>query len=464
MSNKTNHLIQALGLGTAIMLVAGNIIGSGVFKKIAPMSAELMNGALILLAWLTAGIISMLGAFCFASLATTTHEAGGQFTYLKNCYNDFTGFMYGWSFFTVISTASIASMSYVFAESVVSLFKIGSIFDSYSNINLFGIIYPFANLNVKLVAIFTLIFLAFFNIRGVKGGGLLNNIVTSAKIIGICALIVIGFVYGDSSNFSNSLTKELDFSLYLKLSAFFAAMLGAFWAYDGWVNITNMASEIKNPMKNVPLAIIFGTLLVMVLYTLVNYSYLLVLTPADFATIKLSNDGKIAAVEVATVALGAVGSVLISTLIMVSTFGSTQCSTMSAARVYYQMARLGYFFKAFEKVHPKYHTPYFSLAGQCVWSSILIISSTFDQLTDMLIFASFMFFALGAVAVIKLKRQNKISFTIGYPVVPALFLFFCVVIVVNSIYVRPFEAFSGLVLMSSGIPFYFYFKSKLKNA
>lgn len=459
-------LLQALGLGTAILMVAGNMIGSGVFKKITPMSAELMESSLILWAWAVAGLITMLGAFSFASLATTTKEAGGQFQYFKNVFGDFFGFIYGWSFFTVISTASIASMAYVFAESLGNLFQVSPVLESYSTYSIAGVIFPFQNASIKLIAITTLILLTLFNIRGVKGGGWLSNIVTSAKILGILLLIAWGLSYsGHTVNTPlavQSITPSQTSNL-LHISAFFTAMLGAFWAYDGWVNITNMASEFKNPTKNIPRAIIIGTALTMFLYLMVNYAYLQVLTPTDFANLK-TQQGSIAAVEVAGIVMGSVGITVISSLIMISTFGATQASTMSAARVYYQMAKEGYFFKPFSIVHRRFRTPYISLYGQMVWASLLILSGTFDQLTDMLIFAAFIFYGLGAIAVIRLKMIGKLSFTFGYPVIPLLFLFCCTVIVVNAIYTRPLESLTGLGLILLGVPVYLYFRALNKKS
>ena len=454
-------LLQVLGLGTAIFLVAGNMIGSGVFKKITQMSVGLMDGSLILWAWIVAGIITMLGAFSFASLATTTMEAGGQFQYFKNVFGGFFGFLYGWSFFTVISTASIASIAYVFAESFSNLFGLECILKEYGSYSVFGVLFLFKNATIKLVAISALVMLTLFNIRGVKGGGWLSNIVTGAKILGILMLIVIGINYsGHTHQYEiQTIATRANTSEIIKISAFFTAMLGAFWAYDGWVNITNMASEFKNPTKNIPIAIIIGTALTMFLYVAVNYAYLQVLSPLDF--VKLSTqDGKIAAVEVANIAIGSTGTTIIAILIMVSTFGATQASTMSAARVYYQMSIEGYFFEPFSRVHSRFRTPYISLVGQMLWASLLIISGTFDQLTDMLVFAAFIFYALGAVAVLRLKMQGKLSTTFGYPFAPILFLLCCIIIVINAIYSRPLESLSGLFLIILGVPLYLYFKAK----
>jgi APA family basic amino acid/polyamine antiporter len=372
--------------------------------------------------------------------------------------------MFGWSFFSVISTASIASISYVFAESFVKFWNIPDFFNLPADaVNLFGLSFS-ENFSVKFIAISTLVFLTVYNILGVKGGGWLSNIVTAAKILGILILIVLGLTYAGSGSTiidENISTTAIDVQSIFKLSAFFTAMLGAFWAYDGWVNITNMASEFKNPTKTVPKAIIFGTLLTMILYVLVNYAYLNVLSPGDFAALS-KQQGTIAAVEVANVVMGSAGIVVISALIMISTFGATQGSTMSAARVYYQMSREGLFFKPFALVNERFRTPHISLTGQMIWASILILSGTFDQLTDMLIFAAFLFYALGAVAVIKLKSSRPEIKTYGYPFVPILFILFCIVIIGNSIYSRPWESVIGLGLILTGVPLYFYFRLRKK--
>lgn len=200
----------------------------------------------------------------------------------------------------------------------------------------------------------------------------------------------------------------------------------------------------------------------MCLYVLVNYAYLQVLTPSDFANLS-TKTGSIAAVEVAKITMGPIGITLISILIMVSTFGATQASTMSAARVYYQMSKEGYFFKLFSHVHKRFKTPYISLMGQMIWACLLIISGTFDQLTDMLVFASFIFYALGALAVIRLKMIDRLQITYGYPAVPLLFFLFCLGIVVNSIYSRPLQSLTGLGLVLLGVPLYIYFKTRERS-
>lgn len=314
--NKQPELKRVLGLSTAILLVISSMIGSGVFKKIAPMSSALMDNQLILLAWILAGVVSMFGVFTYAGLASLTEEGGGQFEYFRIIYGKFFGFLFGWTCFTVIQSASIASIAYVFAESVNNLVHFKLPLDAYKDINIGEFIYPFANSGVKIFTIATIIALTVINYFGVKKGGLINDIFSWAKIGGILFLIFTGFIlYGNSDQVAaeNSLlVKPADFNL---ISGLFTAMLAAFWAYDGWVNLSYMGGEVINPKRNIPIAIVGGTAVVMILYTLVNIVYLRVLPVQTF--IDIDNAGnKIAAAEVAQSILPGIGYTLLSVLIM----------------------------------------------------------------------------------------------------------------------------------------------------
>lgn len=475
--NTQPELKRALGLTTAILLVISSMIGSGVFKKIAPMSETLMDSKLILLAWLLAGLVSMFGVFTYSGLASLTDQGGGQFEYFRIIYGKFFGFLFGWTCFTVIQSASIASIAYVFSESVNNLAHFKQPFDNWANINIGNFIFPFANSGVKIFTICTIIALTLINYFGVKKGGLINDIFSWAKIGGIVFLIITGFLlYGNSDQVyaqNSQLIKPQDFNL---ISAMFAAMLAAFWAYDGWVNLSYMGGEVKNPKKNIPIAIIVGTAVVMVVYVLVNIVYLRVLPVETFVEIN-SAGNKIAAAEVAQSILPGIGFTLVSILIMVSAFGATNASLMSSPRIYHQMAKQKLFFKSFGKTHPKYHTPHISLLFQMVWSSVLVISGTFDQLTDMLIFASFIAYGSGAAGLLYMKMKGKkimpeaadgidaepkrlkiTAKVIGYPVIPIVFLLFSIGLVINTIITMPQESLVGLSFIAIGIPVYFLVK------
>lgn len=475
--NGKPQLVRALGLSTAVLLVISSMIGSGVFKKIAPMSADLQNSELVLIAWLLAGIVSMLGVFTYSGLASLTEEGGGQFEYFRIIFGPFFGYLFGWACFAVIQSASIASIAYVFAESVNNIIPLGDPFASWASVKIGNAILPFSNSGVKLLTICTIIALTWINYRGVKKGGVLNNIFSAAKISGIALLIIAGFALHvtDTHDPAQIQTpfEPAHYSGMLLISVMFTAMLQAFWAYDGWINVSYIGGEVKNPKKNIPIAIIGGTAVVMLLYTLVNVVYLRVLPVEAF--IDIDNAGnQIAAAEVAHKLLPGFGFVAISVLIMISTFGATNASLMSSPRIYHQMANKGLFFSTFAETHPKYHTPHKSLWYQMIWSSILVISGSFDQLTDMLVFASFIAYGSGAAGLLYMKYKGKrithpdgrvetlriTKKVIGFPVIPILFLLFCIGLVINTLNTKTEESLTGLAFIAAGIPLYFIFRKK----
>jgi basic amino acid/polyamine antiporter, APA family len=238
-------------------------------------------------------------------------------------------------------------------------------------------------------------------------------------------------------------------------------MLSAFWAYDGWTTISFISGEIKNPKKNLPIAIISGVAIAMTLYILINYAYMQVLPIEQLAAV---GKNQIGASVVAQQMIGSSGKVLITLLIMVSVFGTLNALILGHSRVHFRMAQENYFFKNAAKVHPTYRTPYVALFYTMIWSSVLVVSGTFDILTDMVIFAGFLFYALIAIALIKMKRNGTIKTkVIGYPVIPVIFILFSIALIVNTFYVYPMRSLMGLGLVLIGVPFYFYFSRKHQN-
>lgn len=449
-------LNRVLGLPTGILLVAGIMIGSGAFKKITPMAQSLMSEPWIILAWVIAGIITLFGAFTYAGLASMTTESGGVYEYLRLCYGNFISFLFGWMMFTIGGSGAIAALAFVFSQSVNTLLPFPNPLDAWKDVSLGGFLFPFANSGIKLFAIITIVVLNWINYRGVKNGSALNNIVTAAKILGILLLIIMGLSY--SEPITRPLLHPVQVPGGLALfSALFGALLSALWAYDGWANITYITGEIKNPKRNVPLAITGGVLIAMALYILLNYSYMKVLTVSDLSAI---GENQIAASEVAGVLMGPTGTVVISLLIMICTFGAVNACIMVYPRLYYRMAQEKSFFHKASFVHPRFRTPYVSIRYSMLWSIILVISGTFDLLTNLIIFTAFLFFGAIALGVVKMKRKGVItSKVIGYPVVPIIILLFSLVLVVNTAFVEPKQSLLGLILVLSGIPFYYYFKS-----
>ncbi|MBA2329760.1 MAG: amino acid permease [Flavisolibacter sp.] len=454
-------LLRALGLPTGILLVAGMMIGSGVFKKIIPMSQSGLSESWIIGAWIIAGIITMFGAFTLSGLATLTEESGGVYEYLRLSFGNFFAFLFGWTDFTIIGTASIAALGFIFSQTINVFIPLPNPFESWASVSIGGFIYPFASSGIKLLAIITIIILTWINIRGVEKGGIINNVITSAKILGILLIIVLGLFYSAPENGSIIQTATLDIGNNAFFPALFAAMLSAFWAYDGWSSISFITGEIKNPKKNVPLAIISGVSIAIFLYVLINYAYMHVLSLQQLRAV---DENSIGAVVVAETMMGALGRTFITLLIMVSVFGALNGIILAHSRIYYRMAQENFFFKKASHVHPRFRTPYMSLLYTMIWSCILVISGSFDMLTDMVIFAGFLFYGLIAVALIKMKRKGSVhTKVIGYPWVPVVLIIFSAALIYYTVAAQPYQSLIGLTLVLSGVPFYFFFKKKYKD-
>ena len=450
-------LKRVIGLPTAILFVAGMVIGSGVFKKIAPMSATHLSEPFILAAWIIAGVFTMLGAFTLSGFATTTTESGGVYEYLRLSFGNFFSFLYGWSIFTIIGSGAIAALAFIFSQSLNTLLPIPDPLHKLEGISIGGIIFPFASSGIKIVAVSVICLLTWINIRGTSKGSALSNIVTSAKLLGIILLIVLGLTYSAPASVNNA-TEPLPFSNGSLFSAIFAAMLSAFWAYDGWFAISFVTGEIKNPQRNVPWGIFGGMSIVMILYVLLNYAFMQVLPVRQLAAI---DENTIAAAVVARQLLGNAGTVVISLLIATSTFGALNACILVYPRAYYRMAQEGFFFRQFANVHPVFRTPYVSLVWSMIWAIVLVLTGTFDLLTNLIIFAGFFFYILLAVGLIRMKKKGTITAkVIGYPVTPVVIILFAVALIANTIFVQTKQSVIGLLLVLSGVPVYFYFKRK----
>ena len=461
-NSTTNSLQPKLGLRAASFLVISVIIGSGVFKKIAPMAEELGTPWLILLCWFIAGIVSLAGALCTAELVSMYPNSGGEYNYFQKIYGRFFSFLYGWASFAVIKTASISALAYIFAQSLNSLFPL-PVIDSDT---IFLGLHLFENLTIKLLASFLILLLTLLNYRGVQFAEKLSSILTYAMLIAIAFFLVVGF-NADKGSMSNLKTTATNapsiLSGWTLVKAMFLASLGAFWGYDGWNNIAFIGEEIKNPKRNLPLALGLGTLGVMAVYVLINFVFLYVL-PIDYFIQLNETPNKIAAVEVAGQISGPLGMVLVACLILVTTLNSTNSSILMSARMLYAMARDKTFFNQAASVHPTYNTPDKALFIQAAWAVLLVFSGSFDQLTDMLVFAAFLFYAATAFGLmylrIKVPTADRGYKVIGYPIVPVLFLLFCITICAMTLINQPFEAMMGLVLIASGLPVYWWLGRK----
>lgn len=483
-NNKMTHsgLVAKLGLLTTIMVVIGAMIGSGIFKKPALMAGQLGSPELLLAVWIVAGIITLFGALTNTEIAGMITETGGQYIYFKYMYGDFVAYLYGWSMFAVVQAGSIASITYVFAEYSQYFFTLWRLPENietgiYLYIPFIGYIYPLHNIGVKLMAIIVINFLSAVNYFGVKFGGGVAAFFTMMKVSAILFLVAFGFASGAGSfdNFTQGSFSSSGNGTSMLL-AFTAALSGAFWAYDGWNNITYIAGEVKRPQRNIPLSLFWGTLSVIVIYLLVNLVYIYIL-PMD-----VMSSSALVAADTARAFLGDYGGAFIAAAVMISTFGTSNGTIMVSARVYYAMADKKMFFPSLATIHPKFRTPSISLIVQSLWTSLLILSGTFDTLTDMLIFVSWVFYGLGAYGVFVLRkkmpdapRPYKVW---GYPVIPAIFIIFSIFFVFLTLYndignyilnnfaegePRIIKSVFGLLFVAIGIPLYVYFKKREKK-
>lgn len=457
-------LARVLGLFTATLLVAGIMIGSGVFKKIIPMAQTGLSQGWILAAWILAGIITMFGALNVAGLSTLTEESGGVYEYLRLSFGNLFSFLFGWTDFTIIGTASVAALAFIFAQTIHTLAPLPNPLQAWEHLSVAHVIHPFADSGIKLLAIATIVILTGVNYRGTRESGNVNNIFTSAKIAGILLLIVIGLLYAVPAHPSlqpvtNPVTGNLQGTAFF--SAFFLAMLNVLWAYDGWLDITFVTGEIKNPKRNVPIAIVVGVSIAMFLYVLVNYVYMHVLPLPQLAAV---NPNKIGAAVVAETLIGTAGRTMIIVLIMISVFGSLNAVILSHTRIYFRMAQEAFFFQKASQVHPRFRTPSNALLFTMVWSCVLVMSGTFDILTEMVIFANFLFYGLLALAVLKMKRKGLITKKLtGYPVVQIIIMLFAATLIINTLLTQPRQALTGIALVVSGVPFYYYFNRKINR-
>lgn len=472
------HLDRALTLLPVTAIVVGSVVGSGIFAVPAGIAREVGDASLILMIWVGAGLITLFGVFTQCELVGQMPKTGGLYEYFRTIYGERTGFLYGWANFMIAGTGAMAAISIVFANYLgefVTLPHLSPQLEAIPwSLPFLGEIYPYANIGGKVVAILVVILLTTINIRGVRVGGSLQVISTTAKIIAIVCVIGVAFIAGGSigstANWSSVTGDGASLSGTKLLTAIAFAVTSAFWAYDGWGNSSYIGGEVKDPTKTLPKAIILGTLLFITVYLLMNLAYFFIL-PVD--QVASAPSDRVASLMVSTV-IGSVGGALVAALIMLSTFDTTNSSILTNARVYYAMANDGVFSPRAGEVHPKYHTPHKSLLMQCTWAVVLILTGSFGLLLDMYIFVNWLMYVFMALGVFIMRKRNPTAErpfrTPGYPIVPAIFMLFATLYVgvtlVTDIQAytageRPIlQSVTGLVLVLAGLPFYYFWKNK----
>lgn len=451
----------------AIVIVISAIIGSGVFKKVAPMAELLHAPWLVILAWLIAGILILFAVFCIAELSALFPHSGGPFNWLEKIYGKQISFLYGWACFTVVQTGAISSIAFVFAGALNTFIELPRLSEHYESMSVFGL-HPLANFGAKMVACLLIISLTLVNIKGTKKGGHLSLLFTFLILVSILVVIIGAFgsntgTIATFETYSSSYPVE-GFTFFAFISVMVLAIRSAFWGYEGWLALGFIGEEIQNPHKNLPRALVIGISIVIFVYLLINTAYLYVL-PIDEMLAQIRQDeNNIAAVLVVDKLLGTGGAYIVSAMILISTFGCTNATILVSSRIYYAMAKKGLFFKKAAQAHVKNRTPHYSLIYQCIWACLLVFSGSFEILTDLVIISAFIFNGLIVFGVIRLRKKLKEMprpYKVPlYPFVPVVFVLFCIVLMIISFYESPLKSFIGLSLILSGLPFYYYWNKK----
>ncbi len=472
MANK--GLQKTIGLWSAISIVIGSVIGSNIFMKPASMAAQLGSPYLLIVVWIVAGLISMFGAMAFAELGTMFPETGGQYVYLRYAFGDLVAYLYGWSSVAVINTASIAATAFVLASYTgyfipLPHFSAAIEHSCVLHIPLIGDILPLQNFGIKALAIIVIMSLSVVNYISVRSSNRIQLIATIFKVA-VIVMLIAGIFLSGKGHAINFITNATGFHLnnWTLLAGFMAATTGAFAAYDGWNNLSMVAGEIKDPSRNITRGLIIGLWCCIGIYVLITLSYMYVL-PIDAMA-----RSPLVASEATAVVMGNIGGTIIALLIVVSCLGGTNINLLTNARVIFAMAESKIFFNWSGKVHPKFNTPGNSVMLLGVWSSLLVISGSFDILADMFIFMSWVFYGLVVIGVFilrkKMPKAERPYKAWGYPWIPLIFVLFTAVYIGTTLYndianylngSSPIiNSVFGLLLTAIGIPLYYYFKRR----
>jgi len=464
MAEAKNRLIRGLTLTDTTALVIGTVIGTGVFLKAAPMAQGVGTPSLVLLAWVAAGLLSLAGALTYAELGAMLPHAGGEYVYLRQSYGEASAFLFGWQRFIVAGSASIASLGAGVAIFLSVFLPLNAVWAEHQ-FRFLGQTINWQFGAKQVVAVGIILLLSAMNCLTVAFGGKVQSLLTVLKIAGIAIIIGGVFFVSKGATWSNLATPQGTAS-WTGLSVFGVAMLAALWGYDGWNNMPMAAGEVRDPGRNIPRALIFGMIIVMAIYCLLNLAYFYALPFNEVVTSNstLYRDALPASAKAAQTFLGDYGGRLISIVFVISAIGALNGSILSNARVPYAMAEDGLFFKGMKSLSKSTHVPVFAIMVQGFWSCVLALSGTFDQLTDCLLFASWIFYGLTTSSVFVLRRKlpnaDRPYKTLGYPLIPLVFVLVAIWLIFNTLFAKPVESVVGLGLIVIGLPLYFYFKRR----
>lgn len=477
--SQSKHFKPTLGLFDATMIVAGSMIGSGIFIVSADITRNVGSAGWLIMVWLLTGFMTLTAALSYGELSAMFPKAGGQYVYLKESYNPLIGFLYGWSFFSVIQTGTIAAVGVAFCKFAGYFFPALELTDA-------NIVFQIAGIKIylaQIVSILLIVFLTYINTRGIRGGKLIQTTFTVTKLLSLFGLVVFGLIMarGDvwHANWQNAWHMQrltatgdgltgMDSTLVIPLlgaaavGAIAASMVGSIFSSDAWNNVTFIAGEIKNPKRNIGLSLFLGTMIVSVIYISTNLMYLSVLPLHEIAFAKADR----VAVTASNVIFGDIGTYVIAVMIMISTFGCNNGLILAGARVYYTMAEDGLFFRQAGQLN-KNAVPGWALWAQCIVASLLCLSGKYGDLLDMVSFVVVIFYVLTIAGIFILRKKmpdaERPYKAFGYPVLPAVYMLmgsaFCVLLIIyKSNYTWP-----GLIITLMGIPLYYLAVNNFKK-
>lgn len=448
-----DQLLRGIGLWGAIALVVGNVIGSGIFLTTGTMVAELPSTTLVLLAWLSGGLLALAGGLTYAEMGSMYPRSGGLYVYLSEAYGPAWGFLFGWACLLVILTGSVATVAVGFAE-YFSYFVPALGTDRV----LVTMAMPWGAWSIsagQLVAAASIVVITAINYVGVQNGNLTNLVLTVAKVLGLVALPLLAIAY---MRVDPVFTPVVPPTSLRPLASFGVIMIAVMWTYEGWYYVAFAAGEIRDAARNVPRALIYGTLLLTTVYVAVNLAYVYSLTLEE-----MSGVVRIAEKAVTTL-VGPAGAALVAGSVVVSTFGCNVSGIIAASRSCFAMAADGRFYPPAARVHPVYRTPHVALFITSAWSAFLTLTGGYEALFTYVTFASVLFGTLGGLAIFVLRARKpelpRPYRALGYPVIPALYVLGSFALVWNTLLERPTESIAGLGLVALGLPFYYYWSRR----
>jgi APA family basic amino acid/polyamine antiporter len=430
-------LVRVLGLGSGVLFVLGSVIGSGIFLTTGMMATKLPSATLLLLAWVLGGVIVLTGGLTYAELGCMFPNSGGVYVYLREAFGPLAGFLYGWAAFSIFWSGGIAAVAVGFAEYMR---------------------YFTPQIPASLLAVVAITLLGGINYVGVRTGNGANVVLTIVKVAGLAALPAMAILAAKGTPHWTPAVPAIP----NPLAAFGAAMIAVLWTNDAWYCVTWIAGEMKRPQRDLPLSLVYGIGLLTLIYVVVNVAYFYALPMNEIAgTTRIAE-------RAATVMVGPAGATFVALTVVVSTFGCDNAAILAGARLLFAMARDGVFLKSCARIHERYRTPHIAIVALVVWSAVLAVSGSYEQLFTYVVFASLLLHMLGAVAVFRLRyarpdapRPYRVW---GYPIVPAAFIIASASFVLNTLITQPKESLAGLGLLALGLPAYWYWKRSERAA